>query len=329
MAVPTLSTGELASLLRSSPHELSPAVDDAAPPVAVVRLAGAPLGAEPPPVHSGIGTVLVGVGDAADPAAGLCDVVLGPDDPVVEAIVATVGRHPDAAAALVGLLRGHPGRSLDDGLLLESAVYSALQAGAEHQAWRAAHPVRGVAEGDGPPVLVERAGSTLALTLNRPARHNALSRGMRDGLLEALEVARLDPGVRVELRGAGPSFCSGGDLAEFGSATDPGTAHLVRLQASVARVLAGLSGRVTVHLHGACMGAGIELPAFAGRVTAAPDSRIALPELRLGLIPGAGGTVSLPHRIGRQRTARLALSGEVLDATTALAWGLVDEVVAS
>jgi enoyl-CoA hydratase/carnithine racemase len=189
--------------------------------------------------------------------------------------------------------------------------------------------VRSIAEGAGPPVLVERMGGTLTVTLNRPQRHNAFSRGMRDGLLEALEVARLDPGVRVELQGTGPSFCSGGDLAEFGSATDPAAAHLVRLQASVARVLAGLSDRVTVHLHGACMGAGIELPAFVGHVTAAPDSRIALPELRLGLIPGAGGTVSLPHRIGRQRTARLALSGEVIDAPTALAWGLVDEVVAS
>jgi hypothetical protein len=273
--------------------------------------------------------VLVGVGDGADPAAGLCDVVLGPDDPVLEPIAETVGQHPDAASALVGLLRGHPRRSLDDGLLLESAVYSALQSGAEHQAWRAAHPVRAITEGDGPPVLVERMGGTLTVTLNRPQRHNAFSRGMRDGLLEALEVARLDPGVRVELQGTGPSFCSGGDLAEFGSATDPAAAHLVRLQASVARVLAGLSDRVTVHLHGACMGAGIELPAFVGHVTAAPDSRIALPELRLGLIPGAGGTVSLPHRIGRQRTARLALSGEVIDGPTALAWGLVDEVVAS
>jgi enoyl-CoA hydratase/carnithine racemase len=83
---------------------------------------------------------------------------------------------------------------------------------------------------------------------------------------------------------------------------------------------------VTVELHGACFGSGIELPAFAGRVIAAPDTSIALPELGLGLVPGAGGTVSLPCRIGRHRTAWLALSGRAIDASTALAWGLVDDV---
>jgi len=61
-------------------------------------------------------------------------------------------------------------------------------------------------------------------------------------------------------------------------------------------------------------------------VLAAPDTAIALPELLLGLIPGAGGTVSLPRRIGRHRTARLALTGERLDARTALDWGLIDAI---
>ena len=77
------------------------------------------------------------------------------------------------------------------------------------------------------------------------------------------------------------------------------------------------------------MGAGIELPSFAGRVVAEPSAWFKLPELAMGLIPGAGGTVSLPHRIGRRRTAYLALSGMRLDATTACAWGLVDEVAPS
>ncbi|HEX6656442.1 MAG TPA: enoyl-CoA hydratase/isomerase family protein, partial [Ilumatobacter sp.] len=91
-------------------------------------------------------------------------------------------------------------------------------------------------------------------------------------------------------------------------------------------VLAGLADRVVVHLHGACFGSGIELPAFVTRVIAAPDVRVALPELALGLIPGAGGTVSLPRRIGRHRTAQLALTGETIDAATALDWGLVDQI---
>jgi enoyl-CoA hydratase/carnithine racemase len=83
---------------------------------------------------------------------------------------------------------------------------------------------------------------------------------------------------------------------------------------------------VVAHLHGACVGSGIELPAFAGRVLAAPDTTIALPEVGLGLLPGAGGTVSLPRRIGRHRTALLALARPSIDASTALAWGLVDEL---
>jgi enoyl-CoA hydratase/carnithine racemase len=79
-------------------------------------------------------------------------------------------------------------------------------------------------------------------------------------------------------------------------------------------------------VHGACAGAGVELPAFAGRVIADPGTTFLLPELAMGLIPGAGGTVSLPRRIGRERTAKLALSGEPIDAKTALDWGLVDEL---
>ena len=69
------------------------------------------------------------------------------------------------------------------------------------------------------------------------------------------------------------------------------------------------------------MGSGIELAAFTDVVVAAPDTQIALPEIGLGLVPGAGGTVSLPRRIGRLRTAWLAFPGRTIDAATAQAWG--------
>ena len=82
----------------------------------------------------------------------------------------------------------------------------------------------------------------------------------------------------------------------------------------------------TAHLHGACFGSGIELPAFAAEVLADPSTAIALPEVSLGLVPGAGGTVSLPRRIGRHRTAWLGLTGAPIDAATALDWGLVDRI---
>jgi enoyl-CoA hydratase/carnithine racemase len=81
-----------------------------------------------------------------------------------------------------------------------------------------------------------------------------------------------------------------------------------------------------VHIHGACIGAGVEISAFAGRVTAAPAAWFQLPELAMGLIPGAGGCVSVPRRIGRQRAALMMLSGQRIDAQTALRWGLIDAI---
>jgi enoyl-CoA hydratase/carnithine racemase len=79
-------------------------------------------------------------------------------------------------------------------------------------------------------------------------------------------------------------------------------------------------------VHGQVLGSGLEMAAFCGWVQAHPDAVLGLPELSLGLIPGAGGTVSITRRIGRWRTAYLVLSGKRIDAATALRWGLVDEV---
>lgn len=284
----------------------------------------------PPTLHSGVPAVVVGLTTSAVPeahaSAPACDVVLGRGDPALDAIVATVERKPIAATALVSLLRGSERRSVDDGLLAESAVYSTLQAGPEFATWRAGRPRRDRPD-EAEPVLVERFGRALHVTLNRPHVRNALNAAMRDRLVELLDLPALDPTIdEVHLRGAGKGFCAGGDLDEFGSFLDPASAHLVRLQQSVGRALAVVSDRVTAHLHGACMGSGIELPAFAGRVVARPSTLISLPEVSLGLVPGAGGTVSLPRRIGCRRTARLALTGERIDARTACDWGLVDAI---
>ena len=173
-----------------------------------------------------------------------------------------------------------------------------------------------------------RQGGILSITLTRPQRLNALDARMRDELVEALTLAAADPGItRVELYGEGRAFCAGGDLDEFGSRADPATAHLIRLERSAGRSLARLDKPTVCYIHGATMGSGIELAAFCGTVVAGRDTQIALPEIGLGLVPGAGGTVSLPRRIGRLRTAWLAFSGSTIDAATAREWGLVDEIV--
>jgi enoyl-CoA hydratase/carnithine racemase len=165
------------------------------------------------------------------------------------------------------------------------------------------------------------------VSLNRPARRNALSVEMRDALVEALELVAADPSITsVTLSGGGKCFSAGGDLAEFGSAPDAALAHAVRSVRSVPALLAACAERLTFRIHGAAVGAGAEMAAFGRRVEATPDAFFQLPEIRYGLIPGSGGCVSIPRRIGRLRTAYLALSARRLDARAAQTWGLVDAV---
>lgn len=255
----------------------------------------------------------------------LADVVLGSDGEAGE-VIDGVARNPTAALAGVLHLRGAPRRSVADGLVAESALYSALQAGAEHRRWRAGTPIRRGPAPGGARIRVARHGAELQIVLARPAVRNALDAVMRDQLLEALAVAEADPLLRVVLRGDGPAFCSGGDLDEFGTASDVAVAHLIRLRRSLALVLHRLAGRTTAVVHGRCAGSGVELAAFAGRVIAHPDATFVLPELAMGLVPGAGGTVGLPARIGRHRTGWLFLTGRTIDAPMARSWGLVDEI---
>lgn len=291
----------------------------------------------PPDFRCDVPVVVVGVtrAEAGPSQAGpsqaaleLCDVVDRVGGRIVEQVAETVSRNPVAALALATLLRRSPGMDVSQGLLLESAVFGTLQQGEEFRSWRASVPVRPTGDSR-PPVLAVRRDDELHVVLNRPERRNAFDTAMRDALAEQLQLAYLDTTIRlVRLSGAGPGFCSGGDLDEFATAPDPATAHLVRLERSVGALIDRIRDRVTVHLHGSCVGSGIELAAFAGHVEADHTVAISLPEVSMGLIPGAGGTVSLTRRIGRHRTCELALSGRSIDARTALEWGLVDALVA-
>jgi enoyl-CoA hydratase len=264
---------------------------------------------------------------AAQRFAAHFDVVVATESEL-RCVDAAVRARPIAAAVLAQLLRFGDARTIEAGLVAESLAYSALQAGGEFHAWLAARNAPAAPrDACGAPLLVRRDGATLHLTLDRAAKRNAYSAALRDALVEALQLAVRDDSItRVVLDGAGPAFCAGGDLDEFGSAQDPAIAHAIRTTRSAARLLAALRARVEVRLHGACVGAGIELAAFAGRVVAREDAWFALPEVAMGLVPGAGGTVSLPRRIGRQRTAWLALGGARLDAATALRWKLIDAI---
>ena len=312
------------------------------PPLRVVDLSEAPTG----PECTAPGQVVVGVGDPDAPEseywlqqATFTLVEAGSGDrrtvtvPSVAAVLDQVSqrceRWPHAASVCDDVLRAvdvtAPALA---GVITESLAYSTLQAGPEFARWLSERGPARVPEIPDP-VQSYRDGNTLHVAFNRPQRHNAFSTDARAALLEALTVALVDPGVdEVVLSGNGESFCSGGDLAEFGTFVDPTSAHLARTRHSPALALDALTRRLgsacRAEVHGQVLGSGLEMAAFCGRVVCRPGATLGLPELTLGLIPGAGGTVSITRRIGRWRTAWLVLSGQTLDAETALDWGLVD-----
>lgn len=267
-----------------------------------------------------------------------------PDNPLLaaldlaldsEAEVETSLRHiqhnPMASAVLVQVTRATTSLSVSAALTVESLGYATLQSGAEFSRWLADYrssnkpkPIQATPN----PVAIDRDGAVLRIRLNSPDNRNALSTAMRDGLAEAFKLVAVDKSIeQVVVSGAGVCFSAGGDLTEFGSAKDLAQAHHIRQLRMPAQYLAPHAQRYFFNLHGACIGAGIELPAFAHYLKAKRDSFFQLPEISMGLIPGAGGCVSIPRRIGRQRMNYLAITGARISATTALSWGLIDEII--
>jgi enoyl-CoA hydratase/carnithine racemase len=289
---------------------------------------------------------LIDLAAATDPVAELvlppCPVIgFGSGDPrlaaqldaVVEApvnvgaLVQQITRFPRAAAVICDLLRILPGLDVQSGLVAESLAYGLLQGSAEHGRWLAdwANEFAPTPPGR---LIVAREDALLRLTLDRPASGNAIDAGLRDQLDEAFAVAALDSTITaIRLMARGRAFCLGADLAEFGTTRDPATAHALRRRTLPAHHIARCANRLAVHVQGGCVGAGLEMAAWARRLTAAPGAWFQLPELAMGILPGAGGCVALTRRIGRQRTALLVLSGKRISARVALAWGLIDAIV--
>jgi enoyl-CoA hydratase/carnithine racemase len=320
------------------------AVDRLADPLTLDRLRDVPLltvdlrgdPALPVPVDD-VPCPVVGIAADADARGWQLDLLLAESSPdtrllgdtaeaAAEVLHEAAARSVRAAGLLAQVLRATSVLPVGAALAVESAAYSLLLTGPDFSRWLAERRVPRPAADEGSGVVVRRAGGVLELTLDRPAVRNAYNAAVRDGLVEGLSVALLDGSIEaVVVRGNGPAFCSGGDLRDFGTSSDLVAAHGRRTTRHPGPLLHRLAGRTTVHVHGACVGAGVELPAFAGRVVAAPGTTFRLPEIAMGTIPGAGGTVSLPRRIGRQRTLLLALSGIALGVDDARRWRLVDE----
>ena len=278
------------------------------------------LGNQPIPV--------IGVGEERSPGlADAMDLVVGTISDL-QPLQARIEKCPRACAVLVQVLRATDGLVPLDALAVESLAYATLQGGGEFTRWlNQRQPITPKPLLGKDVVLLERDGDSLAVVLNSPENRNALSVSMRDALTDAFRLAIQDKSIAsVEVSAVGPCFSAGGDLTEFGTTTDPAKAHELRMNHMPARYLVACRERCTFNLHGACIGAGIELPAFAARLVAKPGTTFRLPEVGMGLIPGAGGCVSIPRRIGRQRTARMAILGESVTAERALSWGLIDEI---
>ena len=243
-----------------------------------------------------------------------------------QASIDGINAHPIAAATLVQVTRITPQLSLRDALVVESLAYSTLLAGSEFGAWLATRPKpseRTLTE----PVTLHRDTTHLHIALNAPQIRNALTMDLRDALTEAFELVLMDTTIEsAKVYGNGPCFSAGGDLNEFGLAADLAMAHQVRQIRMPGQYIGLAPERFEFWVHGACIGGGIELPAFAGTIAAEEGCQFRIPEVGFGLIPGAGGCVSIPRRIGRHEANAWALSQRTIDSSEALALGLIDGI---
>ncbi|CAB3687514.1 Fatty acid oxidation complex subunit alpha [Achromobacter pulmonis] len=171
-------------------------------------------------------------------------------------------------------------------------------------------------------VHTRRDGDILVVTIDHPPV-NALSADVRAGLARAIEQAQGEPQVRaVLLTGAGNNFIAGADIREFGKPPRPPALP------DVCNQIEACAKPVVAALHGAALGGGLEVALAAHYRVALPGAKLGLPEVTLGLLPGAGGTQRTPRLIGAAAALDLMLSGKPMTAQAAVAAGLADELAA-
>ncbi len=171
-------------------------------------------------------------------------------------------------------------------------------------------------------VKVERDGEIAVVTLESPPV-NALSTALRTAIVEALRAAADDPAVKaVVLMGAGRGFSGGADITEFTKPPQKPSLH------DLIDMVEGCPKPVVAALHGMTLGGGLELALACHARVAVPSARMGLPEVKLGLLPGAGGTQRLPRLVGAEAALEIITSGSPVAANKAQALGLIDAVVA-
>jgi enoyl-CoA hydratase/carnithine racemase len=178
------------------------------------------------------------------------------------------------------------------------------------------------------PILATLEGGVAVLTLNNPPL-NLVTLALTRALHARLGELGADPGVRVlVVTGAGTrAFCAGSDVSEFPAVLDDVVPKKLALENETYGRLADFPKPTIAALNGLAYGGGIELAVCCDILVAGADVRFALPEIKLGVFPGSGGTVRVPRRVGEGRAKELMYTGEPIEATTAHAWGLVNRVV--
>ena len=175
-------------------------------------------------------------------------------------------------------------------------------------------------------VKVTREGALARVFIDRPAKANALGSPLLDELARTLE--SMEAGVRaVVLGGSGKVFCGGADVEELKRLDAATAGAFVGRIHRVCEAVRRLPVPVVARLHGAVIGAGLEIAAACDLRVAAEGTRFAMPEVRLG-IPSVVEAALLPRLMGSGRAAWLVLTGEAIDARRAFDWGLVEEVCA-
>ena len=180
-----------------------------------------------------------------------------------------------------------------------------------------------------PLLLRHDAGGVVRLTLNRPAQFNSLSRSLIAELQAQLDAIAADPGARVVvLAGAGKAFCAGHDLKEMRSDASKAFQKALFQQCSkLMLTLVGLPQPVIARVHGIATAAGCQLVSMCDLAVATDNSRFAVSGVNLGLFCSTP-SVGLARNVGRKQAMEMLLTGDFIDAQTALARGLVNRVVA-
>jgi E-phenylitaconyl-CoA hydratase len=180
-------------------------------------------------------------------------------------------------------------------------------------------------------LLFELTDKVAVITLNRPAVRNALNRELSQALMEALQRVRTDEDIRVAvLTGAGRTFCAGADLkerAQSGRAADASVASVIEASRAASFAHLPMEKPLLAAIDGYCLAAGFELALTCDLRICTPEARFGLPEITRGFFPGGGGPQRLMRAVPQAVAMEMILTGDPIDAATALRVGLVSRVV--